>query len=85
MSQFQTETAQDANARADTYSGSYAQALQDAGRAGGVADLRATAALILNVSATAASMAVLIKRRGLLLLFAPIFVLGIGYLAASLI
>jgi hypothetical protein len=84
LSEFQTTVAREAEARAQTYYGEYESALGRASSLGRIADLRSTAALILNVSATVASMVVLLKKRALLLLFAPVFLLGIGYLAASL-
>jgi flagellar basal body-associated protein FliL len=84
LSEFQTSTARDAEARAQGYFEEYQRTLDEASVSGRIADLRSTAALILNVSATVASMVVLLRRRGLLLLFAPVFFLGIGYLVASL-
>lgn len=84
LSEFQTSTVRDAETRAQSYFDEYQRALDESGILGQVADLRSTAALILNVSATVASMTILLKRRGLLLLFAPVFFLGIGYLVASL-
>jgi len=84
LSEFQTTVAREAEARAQTYYGEYERALERAASLGRIADFRSTAALILNVSATVASMAVLLKKRSLLLLFAPVFFVGIGYLAASL-
>ena len=85
MSQFQTTVAQEADAKAQSYYDGYDGALKRAGTAGRVADLRSTAALVLNVSATVASMAVLLRRRALLFVFAPVFLVGIGYLTASLL
>ena len=84
LSEFQTTVAREAEARAQSYYGEYESALAQAGLSGRIADLRSTAALILNVSATVASMVVLLKKRSLLLLFAPVFCVGIGYLLASL-
>ena len=84
LSEFQTTVAREADARAESYYGEYEGALAQAGLSGRIADLRSTAALILNVSATVASMVVLLKKRALLLLFAPVFCVGIGYLFASL-
>lgn len=84
LSEFQTTTARDAEERAQGYYDEYQQALDESAVLGDVADLRSTAALILNVSATVASMTILLKRRWLLALFAPVFFGGIGYLVASL-
>ena len=85
LSEFHTSAARDAEARAIVYYDQYEGALERAGTAGRIADLRSTAALILNVSATVASMVILLKRRVLLLLFLPVFLVGIGYLVASLL
>jgi hypothetical protein len=84
LSEFQTTVAREADARAQSYYGEYEGALARAGSSGRIADLRSTAALILNVSATVASMVILLKKRALLLLFVPVFFVGIGYLVASL-
>jgi hypothetical protein len=84
LSEFQTTVARKGEARAQTYYGEYESALERAASSGRIADLRSTAALILNVSATVASMVVLLKKRSLLLLFAPVFFLGIGYMVVSL-
>jgi len=84
MSQFQTSVAQEAEAKSQGYYGEYADALDRAADLGRTADFRSTAALILNVSATVASLAVLFKKRALLAVFAPVFLLGIAYLVLSL-
>jgi len=84
LSEFQTTVAREADARAQSYYGEYEGALARAGSSGRIADLRSTAALILNVSATVASMVILLKKRALLLLFVPVFFVGIGYLVTSL-
>ena len=85
LSEFQTTVAREAEAKAQSYYGEYESALSRAAALGRISDLRSTAALILNVSATVASMVVLLRKRILLLVFAPIFLLGIGYLASSLV
>ncbi len=84
LSEYQTGAAREAEARAGSYFEEYDSALERAAISGRISDLRSTAALILNVSATVASMTILLKRRALLLLFAPVFFVGIGYLIASL-
>jgi flagellar basal body-associated protein FliL len=84
LSEFQASAARDAETRAQGYFDEYERTLDGAAVSGRIADRRSTAALILNVSATVASMTVLLRKRWLLLLFAPVFLLGIGYLAASL-
>jgi hypothetical protein len=84
LSGFQTSVAQEADAKAQGYYDNYESALGRASILGRISDLRSTAALILNVSATVASMVVLIRKRALLLVFAPVFLVGIAYLAASL-
>ena len=85
QSEFQTSVARDAESRALEAYDAYERALAEAGAFGRVADLRSTAALILNVSTTLASIAILTRRRWLLLLFAPVFFAGIGYLVASIV
>ena len=84
LSEYQTGVAAEAEARATTYFDEYDNALERAAASGRISDLRSTAALILNVSATVASMTVLLRRRVLLVLFVPIFFVGIGHLVASL-
>jgi len=84
LSEFQTTVAREAEAKAQGYYGEYERALSRAASSGRIADLRSTAALILNVSATVASMVILLKKRALLLVFVPVFLLGIGYLTVSL-
>jgi len=84
LSQFQTELAQDADRKAASYYEATEVALERASHAGRTADLRSTAALVLNVSATVASMIVLVRKQALLFLFAPVFLVGAGYLVASL-
>jgi hypothetical protein len=85
LSEFQTSIAREAEAKTVGYYDEYEAALGRAASSGRIADLRSTAALILNVSATVASMVILLKKRALLLVFAPVFLVGIGYLAASLL
>jgi len=85
LSEFQTSVAREADGKAIGYYDEYERALSRAAASGRIADLRSTAALILNVSATVASMMILLRRRALLLMFVPVFFVGIGYLAASLL
>jgi len=84
QSEFQMATARTAEQRAADYFDEYQSTLDRAAGLGQVADLRSTAALILNVSATVASIVVLLRRRWLLLIFAPVFLVGIAYLLLSL-
>jgi hypothetical protein len=83
MSNSQASLAQEAGARSDAYYEAYADALARGSSLGEIASRRSTAALILNVSASLASFAVLFKRRGVLVLFAPVFLIGLSYFAAS--
>ncbi len=84
MSTFHTTTAQEAGKRADLYFEKYDQALAASSRFGRTADLRSTAALLLNVSAGVASGMVLFKKRFLFVVFAPVFFLGASLLVVSL-
>lgn len=85
MSNFQSQVAKDAEQKAQSYYEEYSQALETSGKFGKVSDYRSTAALILNVSASVASGAVLFRKRLLLVVFGPIFLLGLCYLVASLL
>jgi len=85
ISQFQSSLAEEQRAKAQTYIDSYDDALGRSSRSGRVSDYRSTAALILNVSASVASGAVLFKRRALLLVFAPVFCVGLSYFVASFV
>jgi len=84
MSEFQTSVAKDSEQKAQSYYENYSEALAKSSEFDKVGALRATAALILNVSATVASGVVLFRRKVLLYVFAPIFFLGLSYLIASL-
>jgi len=85
MSQFQSSLAEEQRAKAQTYIDSYDDALGRSSGSGRVSDYRSTAALILNVSASVASGAVLFRRRALLLVFVPVFCVGLSYFVASFV
>jgi hypothetical protein len=84
MSAFQSDLASSAQARADVDYAKYEEALAQSARHGAVSDRRSTAALILNVSVALASATVLLRRRVLLLAFAPVFLVGVLWLVQSL-
>jgi hypothetical protein len=83
MSNGQALLAQQATARAEQHYDAYDNALARATQLGRTADRRSTAALIFNVAASLASFAVLLRRRGLLILFAPIFVAGFAFFVSG--
>jgi len=84
LSNFQTSVTKEAEQKSQGYFDKYTEVLETSAQFGRIADYRSTAALILNVSAAAASGVVLFKKRFLLYVFAPVFLLGISYLVASL-
>lgn len=84
LSDFHATRAQEAEQKAGLYFDQYEAVLDRSVDRARDADYRSTAALILNVSAAMASAAVLIRKRGLLYAFAPIFLLGVSYLLVSI-
>jgi hypothetical protein len=85
LSNFHADRAQQAEQKTQVYFGQYEAALDRSAAFARDSDYRSTAALILNVSAAVASASILIKKRALLIVFAPIFLLGLAYLLASLL
>ncbi len=83
ISQARTADAEEWKQRSENYYEAYEKALLEAGQLGQRADLRSTAALVLNVSAAVASLTVIFKRRGLLLLYIPVFLLGLYHFVRS--
>ncbi len=75
--------AENAENKANLYYNSYEEALSSAAAWGKVADLRSTGALIFNVSATLASLGILLKRKEVLYVYFPIFAIGLFYLITS--
>ncbi len=84
MSSFQTSVAKEAEQKAQGYFDKYTETLDASAKFGTISDYRSTAALILNVSASVASFVVLFRKRALLVVFVPVFLLGISYLVTSL-
>ncbi len=83
MSDYHAAAAKDSNVSADKYYTSYEYALDRSAVIGGKSDNRSTAALIFNVSAAAASLVVIFKRRWLLGVCVPVFLVGMSYFAIS--
>ena len=83
VSNFQASLAQEAGTKADDYYDAYAHALTQAKVYGASADRRSTAALLFNVAASIASFAILLRRRYVLVPYAPVFLAGVGFFVAS--
>ncbi|MBC7092724.1 hypothetical protein H5T53_01755 [Candidatus Bipolaricaulota bacterium] len=83
ISQTRTKAAEDWKGRSESYYAKYEEALNQAAEYGNKSDHRSTAALIFNVSAAMASLMVIFKRWKLLLVYAPIFFVGLYYFVAS--
>jgi hypothetical protein len=83
MSNFQLLKAENAENRASSYYDSYDEALSSAATLGQVADYRSTGGLIFTVSATLASLGILLKMKEILYLYIPIFAIGLFYLIIS--
>ena len=75
--------AENAENRAGLYYSGYEEALSSAVTWGKVADYRSTGALIFNVSATLASLGILLKRKEVLYVYIPIFAIGLFYFIMS--
>jgi len=85
MSKFYSSKAEDSEKRAQSYYDSYSETLDRSVKFGKLADYRSTGALIFNVSAIVASGGVLFKRKEILYVFIPIFIIGLYYLMISLL
>ncbi len=85
ISQARTQDAAEWKERSERYYASYEAALAQAAEHGRTSDFRSTAALIFNVSAAVASLAVIFKRWRLLLLYVPVFLVGLSYFVASFV
>jgi len=83
ISNFYLSVAENAENRAGLYYNSYEEALSSSVTWGKVADYRSTGALIFNVSATLASLGVLLKREEVLYVYIPIFAIGLFYFIMS--
>ncbi len=84
LSNFYLSMAENAENRAQSYYDNYAGALDVASELDRDEDYRVTGALLFNMSAIVASCGVILKRREILYVYAPIFALGVGYFALSL-
>jgi hypothetical protein len=83
MANFYADQAVDAENRSQSYYDAYENALDSATAYGKVADYRSTGALIFTVSATLASLGVLLKMKEILYIYIPIFAIGLFYLIIS--
>lgn len=81
---FKGEAAENAENRAQKYYDAYEETLDASNALDRTEDYRVTGALLFNMSAIVASCGVILKRRELLYVYAPIFALGLGYFALSL-
>jgi len=85
MSEYWLVVAENNENSARTYGSAYENHLQLAAKIDNAAGNRSTGALIFNVAAVLAECAVLIKRKELLYVFIPIFVIGAYYLTMSVL
>lgn len=84
LSDFHLSVAENAENRAESYYDNYTGALSASNAFSKTEDYRSTGALLFNMSAIVASCGVILKRREILYVFIPIFVLGTSYLLLSL-
>ncbi len=85
MSTFYSSVAKDSENRAQSYYDKYNETLESSTEFGKQADYRSTGALIFSVAAIMASCGVLFKRKEILYVFIPIFIMGLSYLLISLL
>ena len=85
MSHFYTAVAENSEARAQSYFTNYSETLDLSTIFDRRADNRSTGALIFNVAAIVASSCVLFKRKELLYVYTPIFLIGLYYLLISMV
>jgi len=83
MSEFQTSIAENSEIRAQAYYSNYSETLDLANVYGKVADYRSTGALIFTMSAIVASSCGLFKRKEILYVYFPLFILALSFLIAS--
>ncbi len=85
VAQARARDAEEWKARGEGYYASYEQALAQAQKQGQTSDRRSTAALIFNVSAAVASLTAIFKRWRFLLLYLPVFSIGLYYFVVSFV
>jgi hypothetical protein len=85
MSNFHSSAAENAENRAQSYYGAFEDNLISAAKFDEIAGNRSTGALVFNVAAMLAEVAVLIKRREILFVCLPVFAIGAYYLMISLV
>ena len=85
LSNFYMISANISENKSEQFFDEYDKALALATTSGKLADYRSTGALVFNVSAIIASGTVLFKRKELLYVYIPLFILGLYYLILSLL
>jgi len=85
MSNYHSSVSVNAENRAENYYINYSVTLDKAKQLGNVADLRSTGALIFTISAIIASMVGLFKRKEIIYVYFPIFIIGVAHLVISLL
>lgn len=85
MSNFHSSVSENSEKRAESYYDNYSKTLELSAKHGKVADYRSTGALIFSVSAILASCGVLFKRKEVLYVYIPIFIIALSYLVFSLL
>ncbi len=77
--------AENAENRAQTYYDAYEKAIESATMYGRAAGDKSTGALVFNISAIVASVAVIFRRKEILYVYAPIFAIGVFYFIVSIL
>jgi len=85
MSNYHTTVSVNLENRAQNYYSNYSQTLDKATQFGNVASLRSTGALIFTISAIVASIVGIFKRKEIMYVYFPIFIIAASHLAISLI
>lgn len=85
MSNFHTSVSEDAEKRANNYFNNYSESLDKATKNGNIDSLRSTGALIFTISAIVASTIGIFKRKEIMYVYIPIFIIAASYLAYSLV
>ena len=85
MSNFHSSVSENAENRAQNYYTNYSVTLDKATQFGNVAALRSTGALIFTISAIVASTVGIFKRKEIMYVYFPIFIIGVSHLAISLL
>ena len=84
MSNYHSSIADNSEIRAQAYYTNYSKTLELASEYSNVGDYRSTGALIFTMSAIVASSCGLFKRKELLYVYFPLFILALSYLVISL-